>query len=123
MRIVTTVASRPMTIDTRAPWTVRLRMSRPSSSVPRMCSGLGGSSRPPVAVVAVSSGPTNSSGAMARIVKNTMMTSPTTPSGRPTKRRANAPPARDAKPQSLAAQVGRIDGAGGHAFTRGSRMP
>ena len=35
--IVTIVASRPIVIEMRAPWTVRLSMSRPRSSVPKMC--------------------------------------------------------------------------------------
>ena len=50
------VASRPITIEIRAPWTVRLSMSRPSSSVPKRCAADGGSSGAPVAVVAVWSG-------------------------------------------------------------------
>ena len=81
-RTVMTVASRPMIIETRAPWTVRFSMSRPSSSVPRMCSTLGGSKPVPEAVRTVSSGPTNSCGAMARTVKKTRIPSPRTPSRR-----------------------------------------
>jgi hypothetical protein len=82
MATVTTVASSPMIIDTRAPWNVRLRMSRPSSSVPRMCSASGAARRSPVAVVAVSSGPTKAAGAMASTAKTPMMNAPTSPSGR-----------------------------------------
>ena len=38
------VARKPIVIEIRAPWTVRLSMSRPRSSVPRMWAALGGSS-------------------------------------------------------------------------------
>ena len=75
-----TVASRPMTIETRAPWTVRLRMSRPSSSVPKMWSADGASSGMPEAVVTVSSGPTKSPGAIAMTVKKSSTMMPSTPS-------------------------------------------
>ena len=57
MTTVTSVARNPMSIEIRAPWTVRLRTSRPRLSVPRRCSAEGGSSRPPLAFVTVSSGP------------------------------------------------------------------
>ncbi len=88
-KIVIAVASSPIDIETRAPWTVRLSMSRPSSSVPKMCSSDGGSSGAPVAVTGVWSGPTNSVGAMARTVKTMRMARPTTPSFRPANRRPN----------------------------------
>ena len=45
MTTVMTVASSPITIDTRAPWTVRLSMSRRSSSVPNGNWKDGGASR------------------------------------------------------------------------------
>ena len=61
-KTVMTVARSPIDIEMRAPWTVRLRMSRPSSSVPKMCAADGGSSAVPDAVMTVSSGPTNSCG-------------------------------------------------------------
>ncbi len=54
--------------EIRVPWTVRFSMSRPSSSVPKMWVGLGGSRRPPEAVTAVSRGPTKKTGARARSV-------------------------------------------------------
>ena len=87
-RTVTTVASRPITIEMRVPCTVRLRMSRPISSVPSRCAALGGSSTPPLPVVAVSSGPTNRSGATASTTKTVRIASPSRPSGRRVNRRA-----------------------------------
>ena len=81
-RIVITVARSPITIEMRAPWTVRLSMSRPASSVPRRCSRDGGWSGAPVAVVNVSSGPTKRVGAIASTVKTRRITAPTTPSRR-----------------------------------------
>ena len=49
-----------MSIEIRAPWTVRLSTSRPRLSVPRRWVSEGGSSRLPLAFVTVSSGPTSS---------------------------------------------------------------
>ncbi len=57
--IVTSVARSPIVIEIRAPWTVRLSMSRPSSSVPNRYCDDGGSKGAPVAEVSVSRGPTN----------------------------------------------------------------
>ncbi len=71
-----------MTIEIRAPWTVRFSMSRPTSSVPSRCSSEGGSSGAPVAVVIVSRGPTKSAGAIASTAKTSRIAAPTTPSRR-----------------------------------------
>ena len=46
MKTVTTVASRPMTIEIRVAWTVRFRIDRPSSSVPSGNAADGGSKSP-----------------------------------------------------------------------------
>ena len=95
MTMVISVAMSPIVIEILAPWTVRLSMSLPTSSVPRMCTALGGSSGLPVAVTIVCSGPTNKSGAIATIVNAPRITSPTSPSERPrtrpTKSRACRP--------------------------------
>ena len=83
-KTVTNVASRPIDSEIRAPWTVRFSMSRPSSSVPKMWAADGASRREPVAVTAVCSGPTKSTGAIASTVKIVRITTPIRPSGRRT---------------------------------------
>ena len=79
---VMTVARSPMNIDTRAPWTVRFSMSRPSSSAPKMWAALGWASAVALEVVTFSRRPTNSSGAIARVANTSRITRPTTPSVR-----------------------------------------
>ena len=83
-RTVMTVASRPMTIEMRAPWTVRFSMSRPSSSVPEdvgrriggdeRAAGRGdrGLERPDEEAAGRARGP----------MKKTRITTPNSPSGR-----------------------------------------
>ena len=126
-KIVMTVAMSPMDIEIRAPWTVRLSMSRPSSSVPKMCWSEGGSSGAPVAVTGVWSGPTNSVGASASTAKTMRIARPTTPSFRPEKRRPNerAPATRSRQRSARTLRAGRrrAQRRRAHDRTLGSRNP
>jgi hypothetical protein len=121
MTIVMSVAIRPMIIEIRAPWTVRFRRSRPSSSVPNGYAALGGWSGVPVADRTLWSGPTKNEGNRASRLKNARIVSPTRPSARPSSRdvksRARRPvPFQRPAPSSVPARP--LDA---HSRTPGSR--
>ena len=124
-KTVMSVASRPMTIETRAPWTVRLRMSRPSSSVPKMCAALGGSKR-----VAGGRGRPSRAGrrtAAGRWPGSAKKIEDRPARGRPSRRRDEPAPerraARDAQAPARRLERRRRPSPTAHVRTRGSRRP